>query len=150
MTAQGDEVQASQVQLFQGDCVAEMIMWLVAESVDAIVCDPPYGLGREPDMVEVLTHWLAGDDAKVGAGQTGFMGKTWDSFVPGPATWRQAYRVLKPGGYLVAFGGTKTVDLLTTAIGTTGEAARLENVSAILIEQDAIYAEIIRARLHGA
>jgi site-specific DNA-methyltransferase (adenine-specific) len=73
-------------------------------SVDACVCDPPYGLSREPDALEVLSHWLAGDDYEHGG--SGFMGKTWDSFVPGPSTWREVFRVLKPGGHLVAFGGT--------------------------------------------
>jgi len=51
-------------------------------AVDAVVTDPPYGLSKEPDIAEVLGHWLAGDDYEhEGAG---FMGKSWDSFVPEP------------------------------------------------------------------
>jgi len=64
------------------------------ESVDAIVCDPPYGLG--------------------------FMGKQWDALPPGEDWARLCLRVLKPGGHIVAFGGTRTVHALTTAIENGG------------------------------
>jgi len=80
------------------------------DSVDAIVTDPPYGLSKQPDIVEVLTHWLNGDDYDHSGG--GFMGKEWDSFVPGPKVWKECLRVLKPGGYLLAFSGTRTQDLM--------------------------------------
>ena len=101
----------------QGDCI-ESMRAMEPESVDAVVCDPPYGLGTEPDMAEVLTHWLAGDDYKHRGG--GFMGKSWDSFVPGPAVWAEVLRVLKPGGHLLAFYGTRTYDLGVTAIRLVG------------------------------
>lgn len=87
-------------------------------SIDAIVTDPPYGLSVEPDIAEVLRHWLAGDDYQHRGG--GFMGRSWDSFVPGPAYWREAYRVLKPGGHLLAFSGTRTEDLLGIALRLAG------------------------------
>lgn len=90
--------------------------------VDAIVADPPYGLSREPDIAEVLRHWLAGDDY-VHTG-SGFMGKTWDSFVPGPSIWRECFRVLKPGGHMLAFGGTRTYDMMTIAIRMAGFEVR--------------------------
>ena len=64
------------------------------DSVDAIVCDPPYGLG--------------------------FMSKKWDALPPGEDWARLCLRVLKPGGHLVAFGGTRTVHRLTTAIEDGG------------------------------
>jgi DNA modification methylase len=89
-----------------------------SNTVDSIVTDPPYGLSKEPDIVEVLTHWLNGDDYQHAGG--GFMGKTWDSFVPGPAYWRECYRVLKPGGYLLAFCSTRTWDLLSMALRIAG------------------------------
>ncbi len=89
--------------------------------LDVVVTDPPYGLsGTAPDMVEVLQHWLAGDDAKAHHGRVGMMGKAWDSFVPGPATWKEHFRLLKPGGHMFVFGGTRTYDLLTLAIRLAG------------------------------
>lgn len=105
-------------ELHEMDCRLAMSMLMDAGSVDSIVTDPPYGLSKEPDMTEVLRHWLAGDDYEHGG--SGFMGKTWDSFVPGPSVWREAYRVLKPGGHLVAFFGTRTYDLGVLAIRLAG------------------------------
>ena len=99
------------------ECRAGM-MTLPDNSVDAIVTDPPYGLSKEPDMAEVLRHWLAGDDYDHGG--SGFMGKSWDSFVPGPATWREALRVLKPGGHALVFAGSRTQDLMTMALRLAG------------------------------
>lgn len=91
---------------------------LADNSVDAVVCDPPYGLGKEPDMAEVLRHWINGDDHDATGG--GFMGKSWDSFVPGPATWSEVFRVLKPGGHVLAFSGTRTFDMATLAMRLAG------------------------------
>lgn len=48
------------------------------------------------------------------------MGKTWDSFVPGPSIWREVYRVLKPGGYALVFAGTRTEDLMSIALRLAG------------------------------
>lgn len=44
------------------------------------------------------------------------MGKSWDSFVPGPSVWKEINRVLKPGANLLTFGGTRTQDLLSIAL----------------------------------
>ncbi len=99
------------------DCRAGMAT-LPANSVDAIVCDPPYGLSKQPNTREVLAHWLNGDEYSPNCG--GFMGKKWDSFVPGPLVWEQAFRVLKPGGYLVAFAGSRTVDLMAMSLRLGG------------------------------
>jgi site-specific DNA-methyltransferase (adenine-specific) len=63
-------------------------------SVDVILTDPPYGLE--------------------------FMGKEWDHGIPGVDFWLEALRVLKPGGYLLAFGGTRTFHRLTCAIEDAG------------------------------
>jgi site-specific DNA-methyltransferase (adenine-specific) len=106
-----------EVRILQGDCIERMAEMEDA-SVDAVICDPPYGLSREPDIGEVLTHWLAGDDHEHRGG--GFMGQSWDSFVPGPAVWREAFRVLKPGGHLLAFAGTRTADLMGISIRMAG------------------------------
>ncbi len=103
--------------LHLGDCL-ETLKTLPDNSIDSVVCDPPYGLSKEPDMAEVLRHWMAGDDYQHKGG--GFMGKTWDSFVPGPSVWRECLRVLKPGGHLLAFFGTRTQDIGTLAIRLAG------------------------------
>lgn len=106
------------LQLHNGDCF-EVLKGLADNSIDAVVTDPPYGLNsKEPDMAEVLKHWLAGDDAPVKG--SGFMGKAWDRFVPGPAVWREVFRVLKPGGHLLSFFGSRTYDMGTLAIRLAG------------------------------
>lgn len=85
---------------------------------DSVVCDPPYGLSKEPNITEVLTKWIAGEPYDHGHG--GFMGKSWDSFVPHPDLWREVFRVLKPGGHALVFAGTRTQDLMTIAIRLGG------------------------------
>jgi site-specific DNA-methyltransferase (adenine-specific) len=66
----------------------------------------------------VLAAWLdTGHHEVKGAG---FMGKAWDSFVPQPAFWREVYRVLKPGGHVAAFFGTRTYDWGAMAIRLAG------------------------------
>lgn len=62
--------------LLQGNNL-EVLPILPDNSVDSIVTDPPYGLSKQPDMMEVLQHWMNGDDYKHNS--TGFMGKAWDS-----------------------------------------------------------------------
>lgn len=87
-------------------------------SVDAVVTDPPYGLGEQPPPLEVFGAWLRGKDyAPKGAG---FMDAEWDAFVPQPGLWREVFRVLKPGGYLLAFFGSRTYDWGTLAIRVAG------------------------------
>lgn len=79
--------------IHHGDCI-ETMNQMPPESVDAIVTDPPYGLG--------------------------FMGKKWDSLPPS-LEWAEAcLRVLKPGGHIVAFGGTRTWHRLAVAIEDAG------------------------------
>jgi DNA modification methylase len=100
-----------------GDCL-EVLRTVPDASIDCVVTDPPYGLSKEPDALEVLRHWLAGDDYQhKGAG---FMGKTWDSFVPGPSIWREVLRVLKPGGHACVFAGSRTVDLMGLSMRIAG------------------------------
>lgn len=76
-----------------GDCL-EVMKDLPDDCVDAIVTDPPYGLG--------------------------FMGKAWDHGVPGVLYWTEALRVAKPGAYLLAFGGTRMYHRLAVAIEDAG------------------------------
>jgi hypothetical protein len=90
---------AAGVTVHHGDC-REVLADLPAESVDAIVTDPPYELG--------------------------FMSKSWDSagVAFDPATWEACLRVLRPGGHLLAFGGTRTYHRLTVAIEDAGFEVR--------------------------
>mgnify|MGYP000896186558 CR=1 FL=1 len=87
-------------------------------SVDSIVTDPPYGLGNEPDPVEVLTAWL--DHGYLEVKGSGFMGKEWDAFVPQPRFWKEVHRVLKPGGHVLSFFGTRTYDWGVMAMRMAG------------------------------
>lgn len=100
-----------------GDCL-DVLRELPDNSIDSVVTDPPYGLSKEPNIEEVLMKWMAGEDYTHRGG--GFMGKTWDSFVPGPSIWREVYRVLKPGGHALVFAGTRTQDLMTVSLRLAG------------------------------
>lgn len=80
-------------QLHLGDCL-EVLAGLPDNSVDSIVTDPPYGLS--------------------------FMGKKWDYDVPSVAIWEQCLRVLKPGGHLLAFAGTRTQHRMAVRIEDAG------------------------------
>ena len=79
--------------LHHGDCL-EVLRTLPDASVDAVVCDPPYGLS--------------------------FMGKRWDYDVPAVEVWAECLRVLKPGGHLLAFAGTRTQHRMAVRIEDAG------------------------------
>lgn len=103
-----------------GDCL-EVLAAMPANSIDAVVTDPPYGLGNTTgaQVAETITHWVTGDRGFIPEGK-GFMGRPWDAFVPPVAVWDEAMRVLKPGGHLVAFSGSRTLDLMQLAIRLAG------------------------------
>lgn len=82
-----------QIKLMQGDNVKSLKL-LPDNSIDSIVTDPPYGLSA------------AKNSGKTSKG--GFMGKLWDYDVPSVEFWKEVYRVLKPGGHVLSFGGTRT------------------------------------------
>lgn len=107
--------------LYRGDCL-DMLAELDDASVDACVCDPPYGLGKPPPIEKVLAAWLAGERVEVKGG--GFMGAEWDAFVPGPRYWREVARVLKPGGHAVVFAGQRTIDVMGIALRLAGLEVR--------------------------
>jgi site-specific DNA-methyltransferase (adenine-specific) len=81
------------MQLIHSDCL-EVLKGLEDNSVDSIVTDPPYGLS--------------------------FMGKKWDYDVPSEDIWRECLRVLKPGGHLLAFAGTRTQHRMAVRIEDAG------------------------------
>lgn len=88
-------------------------------SIDAIITDPPYGLGKEPDAIQMLKDWVETGHHDVKS-KTGFMGKSWDAFVPQPVLWNECLRVLKPGGHLLSFAGTRTYDLVVLGLRLAG------------------------------
>jgi site-specific DNA-methyltransferase (adenine-specific) len=92
------------------------------DSIDSLVTDPPYGLSKPPPIEVLLRAWLGGDEYEHGGG--GFMGRKWDSMVPSPTTWREAFRVLKPGAYGVVFAGQRTVDLMGVSLRLAGFEVR--------------------------
>lgn len=97
-----------------------LLKTLEDNSVDAIVTDPPYGLSQhsQGDIVNALTAWLAGEEYT--HGKAGFMGKAWDSFVPSPMLFKECYRVLKHGGHILCFAGSRTQDLMSLSIRLAG------------------------------
>lgn len=106
--------------IHHGDCI-ETMKAMPPESVDAIVCDPPYGLSNTTpaQVADTITKWAGGDRNHVPTGR-GFMGKSWDAFVPPPAVWDECMRVLKPGGHMVVFAGSRTHDLMGLSIRLAG------------------------------
>ena len=82
-----------QVKLMLGDCL-DRLKELEDNSVDSVVCDPPYGLS--------------------------FMGKKWDYDVPSQEIWEECIRVLKPGGHLLSFGGSRTYHRMAVRIEDAG------------------------------
>ena len=80
-------------QILVGDCL-ELLRRMPDCSVDSVVTDPPYGLS--------------------------FMGKKWDYDVPATEVWIECLRVLKPGGHLLAFAGTRTQHRMAVRIEDAG------------------------------
>lgn len=109
--------------IHRGDCL-EILRDMPDSSVDSVVTDPPYGLSdhKPGDVVACLTAWMAGEEYR--PKKKGFMGRAWDSWVPGPEVWREVYRVLKPGGHVVAFAGSRTHDLMSMALRLAGFECR--------------------------
>lgn len=112
------------VTVLSGDCL-DVLATLPDQSVDAVVTDPPYGLGdhRPAQVVDAVTAWAAGDRARVPDGR-GFMGRAWDAFVPPPAVFDACFRVLRPGGHLLVFAGTRTVGLMDLSARLAGFEVR--------------------------
>jgi DNA modification methylase len=112
--------------LIGGDCRGTMAALAMAgEKFDSIVCDPPYDLIStvrrfgKPGSAPAKSNGATGVYARA---SKGFMGKLWDGtgIAFDPETWRLAYECLKPGGHLIAFGGTRTSHRMTCAIEDAG------------------------------
>jgi site-specific DNA-methyltransferase (adenine-specific) len=95
------------IDLRLGDCL-EVLKTIPDNSIDSVVTDPPYGLGKEPIAEQLMKDWIEKGYHEVKGG--GFMGKEWDAFVPQPIFWKEVFRVLKHGGHVVSFFGTRTYD----------------------------------------
>jgi len=89
---------------------------------DAVVTDPPYGLGKEPNAAELMKDWI--DNGYHEVSGSGFMGKEWDAFVPQPIFWKEVFRVLKHGGHVLSFFGTRTYDWGVMSIRFAGFEVR--------------------------
>ena len=105
--------------IIHGDSI-EVLRTLEPESVDAVVTDPPYGLGNTSPkhVAECLRAWSEGETWQPKG--RGFMGRSWDAWVPPPELWREVLRVLKPGGHAVVFAGSRTQDLMSVALRLAG------------------------------
>ena len=84
---------SKRVKLLNGDNI-ELLKTLPENSIDSVITDPPYGLS--------------------------FMNKKWDHQVPTVDFWKEVYRVLKPGGHVLSFGGTRTYHRMTVNIEDAG------------------------------
>jgi site-specific DNA-methyltransferase (adenine-specific) len=109
------------IDLRLGDCL-ETLRAMPDSSVHSVITDPPYGLGKEPNPRDVLRAWLDGEEFKPGG--AGFMGRAWDAFVPSPLVWAECLRVLKPGGHLLAFAGSRTYDWIVMGVRLAGFEVR--------------------------
>jgi site-specific DNA-methyltransferase (adenine-specific) len=112
-------VKLGAVKLKRGDNI-EALKAMADNSIDACVTDAPYGLSNfnHEDIIACYTAWLRGDEyIHKGAG---FMNKKWDNFIPALPLWREIFRVLKPGGHLLCFAGTRTVGLMDMSIRLAG------------------------------
>lgn len=111
------------IDLRQGDCL-EVLKTIPDNSIDSVVTDPPYHLtsivkrfGKEGSAPAQF-----GTDGAFARASKGFMGKEWDGGDIAFRTdvWKECLRVLKPGGHLLAFGGSRTYHRLAVAVEDAG------------------------------
>jgi DNA modification methylase len=89
---------------------------------DAVVTDAPYGLGKEPNAEELMKDWIEKGYHEISG--SGFMQKKWDAFVPQPVFWKEVFRVLKYGGHILSFYGSRTYDWGVMAMRFAGFEVR--------------------------
>ena len=108
--------------VYNGDCL-EVMEKIDKCSVDSVVTDPPYHL---TSIVQRLKEGSApaqfGTDGAFARASKGFMGKEWDGgdIAFQANTWRKCYELLKPGGHLIAFSGSRTYHRMAVAIEDAG------------------------------
>lgn len=114
-----EEFLDGRVVLHAGDC-RDVLCGLADCSIDSVVTDPPYALVSIQKRFGKAGSAPAKDAYARGA--AGFMGKQWDTGETAFAVefWAEVYRVLKPGGHVVAFSGTRTYHRMTCAIEDAG------------------------------
>lgn len=123
------------VTLFCGDS-RDVLDGLEPESIDNCVSDPPYALvsiGKRFGKPGAAP--ASGNDAYARA-SAGFMGQRWDTGEVAFSAdfWRKVFRVLKPGGHVVAFGGTRAYHRLACAIEDAGFEIRDSIAEAISLD----------------
>ena len=107
------------VVLHQNDC-RDVLRGLADNSIDSVVTDPPYAL------VSIQKRFGKPGSAPAkdvyGRGAAGFMGKQWDTgeVAFSEEFWAEVLRVLKPGGHVAAFSGTRTYHRMAVAIEDAG------------------------------
>lgn len=122
------------VTLYCGDS-REEIKKIADASLDSVCCDPPYALvsivkrfGKTSENDKTKTSQRVRDraDGYARLSGSGFMGKTWDTGETAFAVefWAEVFRVLKPGGHVVAFSGSRTYHRMVVAIEDAGFEVR--------------------------
>lgn len=123
-----DVYLGGRVRLFRGDC-RDALKSLPANSLDSCVCDPPYALvsivkrfGDGAPSHTQTARDIENRSTPAARLARGFMGKAWDNGETAFAVefWAEVLRVLKPGGHVVAFSGTRTYHHLASAIDSAG------------------------------
>ena len=126
------------IQILIGDCRSRMAE-LPDASVDSVVCDPPYHLTSNNMRLRAMKYNPSAKDGLARKKLTGFMGQTWDGgdVAFDPETWAEVLRVLKPGGHLVAFSGTRTSHRMVCAIEDAGFEIR-DSILDIIASDDPV------------
>jgi len=90
-------------------------------SIESVVCDPPYGLSqlKQKEYLKIMGEWARGNFSYMPK-KKGFMGQSWDGFVPPPSLWSEVLRILKPGGHALVFAGSRTQDLMGLSLRIAG------------------------------
>ncbi len=112
------------VELWKGDC-RDVLRAIPDNSIDSVVTDPPYALVSIVKRFGSENAAPAKSNGPTGAyarASKGFMGKKWDTGETAFAVefWAEVFRVLKPGGHVVAFSGTRTYHRMACAIEDAG------------------------------